>query len=264
MRLLIVCAALTLSATAYAQDAATVVPANVIPQPGQVVASGAVPDEATKAEVLARLQKLYGVGNVIDRIEVGGVVAPPNWSQHVGRLIDAPLKDISRGQLEIDGTQVRLRGEVTNEAKRQQIASTFATSLNPTYRIVNGLHVSADQREQHLLDDLLTDRTVEFETGSARLTQQGRALLDQIADVIPKLTSDKVQIIGHTDSSGSRATNLALSQARADAVKAYLIDKGLPPSRFEATGVGPDQPLATNSTAEGRAKNRRIEFRASR
>ena len=48
------------------------------------------PDEATKADVLARLQKVYGVGNVIDRIDVGGVVAPPNWSQHVGRPSRAP------------------------------------------------------------------------------------------------------------------------------------------------------------------------------
>lgn len=264
MRMSLMLAALSMSLAAHAQDAATVVPANVIPQPGQVVASGAVPDEATKADVLTRLQKIYGVGNVIDRIEVGGVVAPPNWSEHVGKLIDAPLKQINRGQLEIDGTQIRLRGEVQNEATRQQIASTFATSLNPTYRIVNGLRISAGKDEQGMLDRLLTDRTVEFETGSTRLTPRGRALLDQVADVVPKLRSDKVQIIGHTDNSGSRTTNLVLSQARADAVKSYLIDKGLPAARFETSGVGPDQPVATNNTAEGRSKNRRIEFRAAR
>ncbi|KAG1544866.1 hypothetical protein G6F50_013818 [Rhizopus delemar] len=63
MRTLTLILAAALSCTAHAQDAATVVPANVIPQPGQVVASGAVPDEATKADVLARLQKVYGVGN---------------------------------------------------------------------------------------------------------------------------------------------------------------------------------------------------------
>ncbi|MGE8656379.1 MAG: OmpA family protein [Achromobacter sp.] len=264
MRVSLLIMAALFSCAAAAQDAATVVPANVIPQPGQVVASGAVPDEATKADVLARLQQVYGVGNVIDQIEVGGVVAPPNWSEHVGKLIGAPLKQINRGQLEVDGTQIRLLGEVQNEASRQQIASTFATSLNPTYKIVNGLRVAAGKDEQGLLDKVLTNRVVEFETGSATLTARGRELLDQVADVIPKLHSDKVQIIGHTDSSGSRSTNLALSQARADAVRAYLVDKGLPPGRFETLGAGPDQPVATNATAEGRAKNRRIEFRASR
>lgn len=182
----------------------------------------------------------------------------------MGKLIGQPLKQINRGQLEVDGTQIRLLGEVQNEASRQQIASAFATSLNPTYKIVNGLRVAAGKDEQGLLDKVLTNRVVEFETGSATLTARGRELLDQVADVIPKLHSDKVQIIGHTDSSGSRSTNLALSQARADAVRAYLVDKGLPPGRFETLGAGPDQPVATNATAEGRAKNRRIEFRASR
>ncbi len=264
MRLSFMLMAALYACTAAAQDAATVVPANVIPQPGQVVASGAVPDEAAKADVLARLQQVYGVGNVIDQIDVGGVVAPPNWSEHVVKLIGQPLKQINRGQLEIDGTQIRLRGEVQNEASRQQIASAFATSLNPTYKIVNGLRVSASKDEQGLLDQVLTNRVVEFETGSATLTPRGRELLDKVADVVPKLHSDKVQIIGHTDSSGSRSTNLALSQARADAVRTYLVDKGLPPARFETLGAGPDQPVATNATAEGRAKNRRIEFRASR
>ena len=256
--------ALALPITAWSQDAATVVPANVIPQPGQVVASGTVPNEATKVDVLNRLQRIYGVGNVIDRIDVGGVVAPPNWSEHVGKLIDAPLKQINRGQLEIDGTQIRLQGEVQNEASRQQIASTFATALNPTYRIVNGLRVSAGSDEQGMLDNVLRDRVVEFETGSTRLTARGQAVLNDVADVLPKLRADKVQIIGHTDSVGSRTTNLALSQARADAVKAYLVDKGLPVSRFEAMGAGPDQPVASNNTPDGRAKNRRIELRAAR
>jgi len=264
MRAFLTAGCLAIASAAWAQDAATVVPANVVPQPGQVVASGAVPDEATKASILQRLQAVYGVGNVIDRIEVGGVVAPPNWSDHVGRLIDRPLQQINRGQLDIDGTQIRLRGEVPNEASRQQIASRFATELNPTYRIVNGLRVAAGQDEQEQLDRTLANRVVEFETGSARLTSQGRQLLDRVADVLPKLASESIQIIGHTDSSGSRATNLALSQARADAVRDYLVEKGLAASRFETLGVGPDQPVASNSTADGRAQNRRIEFRAAR
>ncbi|WP_445819147.1 OmpA family protein [Alcaligenes sp. SDU_A2] len=254
---------LCLSASALASGSATVIPANIIPQPGQVLASGAVPDEKTKADVLQRLQQLYGLGNVIDQIEVGGVVAPPNWSGHVNNLLDKSLQQVHRGQLEIDGTQIRLTGEVANEATRQQVASTLATALNPTYRIANGLRVAGDRNEQARLDNTLAERIVEFQTGSATLTNTGRQLLDELADVLPQISSQRVQIIGHTDSSGSRATNLALSQARADAVKAYLINKGLPESRFETSGAGPDQPVASNASAEGRAKNRRIEFRAS-
>jgi OmpA-OmpF porin, OOP family len=71
-----------------------------------------------------------------------------------------------------------------------------------------------------------------------------------------------VEIIGHTDNSGNRASNIALSQARADAVKGYLVAKGISPQQLTTNGVGPDQPVASNDTTDGRARNRRIEFRA--
>ena len=251
-------------ASSHAGDEpARIVPANAIPQPGQVLASGTVSDEKTKVEILNKLGELYGRGNIIDQIDVGNVVAPPNWGQHVNNLISPPLKEVHRGQLEIDGTQIRIRGEVANEAIRQEVVSALATSLNRTYQISNALRVAADKNEQKKLDDLLANRIVEFQVGSATLTPEGQKLLNEVADILPQLSSEKIQIIGHTDSTGNRPTNLVLSQARSDAVKRYLVEKGFPDVRFEAIGVGPDQPVASNSTTEGRAKNRRIEFRAS-
>ncbi|MEM5424533.1 OmpA family protein [Paraburkholderia ferrariae] len=242
------------------RSTATSTPAPVDTAPGQVVAGGKVPDEATHAAVLARLRETYGAANVVDQIEVGDVATPPNWSDNVQKLLNAQLKQIHKGQLKIDGTQVDVRGEVGNEATRQQIASDMATALNPTYTIRNGLRVSAS--EQGLLDQTLANRTIEFETGSATLTPQGRAILDQMAAVLVKMNTRTVAIIGHTDNAGNRASNIALSQARADAVKGYLVGKGISPQQMTATGVGPDQPIASNDTNDGRARNRRIEFRA--
>jgi OOP family OmpA-OmpF porin len=69
-----------------------------------------------------------------------------------------------------------------------------------------------------------------------------------------------VEISGHTDNVGKRSTNMKLSQQRADAVKAWLVAKGIDASRMTAKGYGPDKPVAPNTTAEGRAKNRRIDF----
>jgi len=233
-------------------------PANAAP--GQVVVGGKVPDEATKAAVLARLRETYGAANVVDQIEVADVATPPNWSANVQKLIGPQLKQISKGQLKIDGTQIDVKGEVRNESQRQQLASDMANALNPTYTIKNGLRVSAS--EQGLLDQTLANRTIEFETGRATLTPQGRAILDQMAAAMQKMTTRTVAIIGHTDNSGNRTSNIALSQARADAVKGYLVAMGIPPQQMTTTGVGPDQPIATNDTADGRARNRRIEFRA--
>ena len=233
-------------------------PANATP--GQVVVGGKVPDEATKAAVLQRLRDTYGAANVVDQIEVGDVATPPNWTANVQKLIGPQLKQISKGQLKIDGTQVDVKGEVSNESQRQQLASDMANSLNPTYTIKNGLRVSASQ--QGLLDQTLANRTIEFETGSATLTPQGKAILDQMAAVLAKMTNNTVDIIGHTDNAGNRTSNIALSQARADAVKGYLVSKGIAPQQLSTTGVGPDQPIASNDTNDGRARNRRIEFRA--
>lgn len=233
-------------------------PANATP--GQVVVGGKVPDEATKAAVLQRLRDTYGANNVVDQIEVGDVATPPNWSANVQKLIGPQLKQISKGQLKIDGTSVDVKGEVHNEAQRQQLASDMANALNPTYTVKNGLRVSASQ--QGLLDQTLANRTIEFETGSATLTPQGKAILDQMAAAMVKMTNNTVEIIGHTDNSGNRTSNIALSQARADAVKGYLVTKGISPQQLSTTGVGPDQPIASNDTNDGRARNRRIEFRA--
>lgn len=251
LRLLIALLALAASPS-WAQTAA--------PQPGQVLAAGTVPDEATKAAVLARLREIYGVERVVDQIAVGQVATPANWTGYVQKLLTPDLKQISRGQLKIDGTTVSLRGEVANEAQRQKFASDVATSLNPTYTVNNGLRV-ASGAEQGILDSTLANRIVEFESGKATLTPAGRAILDDMIRAMKKLKERRIEIIGHTDNVGLRATNQGLSQARAEAVKAYLSVNGINGELLTASGQGADRPIASNDTPAGRARNRRIEFR---
>lgn len=226
--------------------------------PGQAVVSGVVPDEATRSAVLARVRAVYGNDRVVDQLAVGGVVAPPNWSADVQKLLTPTLKSISRGQLTIDGTRVGVRGDVANEAQRQAIPSEFATALNPAYTIRNGLRVGSDQAA---IDGVLAGRVIEFEFASALLTDAGRKLLDELLPPLQAAAGRKVEIVGHTDDRGSRAGNLALSRFRAEAVRSYLVSKGLAPERLVATGMGPDQPVADNGSDEGRRRNRRIEFR---
>nr|WP_314539364.1 OmpA family protein [uncultured Massilia sp.] len=248
--------AASLHGAALAQNVA---PAPAAAQPGQVTASGTVPDEATKAAVLAKLREVYGADRVIDQIAIGPVAMPANWNGYVQKLINPDLRQISRGQLKIDGSTVSLRGEVANESLRQRIASSVATNLNPTYTVNNGLRVSSN--EQAILDDTLANRTIEFESGQATLTPKGRAILDEMVAAMMKLKGRKIEIIGHTDSAGLRASNVSLSQARAATVKAYLASHGIAEELLSASGQGPDRPIASNDTAEGRARNRRIEFR---
>lgn len=238
---------------------ATAVAQNVAPQPGQVLVTGTVPDEASKASVLAKLREVYGANLVVDQISVGAVATPANWNDYVQKLITPDLKQITRGQLKIDGSNVSLKGEVANEAQRQKIASNVATSLNPTYTVNNGLRVSAS--DQGVLDNTLANRTIEFESGKAALTASGKAILDEMTVAMLKLKERKVDIIGHTDNVGLKATNQGLSQARAEAVKSYLASHGIKSDLMTASGQGADRPVASNDSTEGRARNRRIEFR---
>jgi OOP family OmpA-OmpF porin len=229
--------------------------------PNQVVVAGTVPDEATRNAILARVREVYGVERVVDQLGVGSVVAPPNWSGYVQKIVSPQLKQVSRGQLVINGNNIELKGEVANESQRQQLAADMATALNPTYAVRNALRVAA--QEQSVLDATLANRIIEFEAGSSVLRPAGRGILDEMAAALLKMGGKKVEVIGHTDSQGTRDTNIVLSLARADAVRSYLAAKGVPPSLITTSGSGPDRPVAANDTPDGRARNRRIEFRVS-
>ena len=224
-----------------------------------IVVSGTVADDASKAALLARLRAVYGAERVVDQLAVGRVSAPSNWNEHVARLIGPNLKLVTRGQLQIDGTSVSLRGDVASEAQKQQIASELALNLDPSYTVNNGLRVAVS--EQGMLDAALADRIIEFESGKAALTDSGKNILDQMSVALLRLKDKKVEVIGHTDNAGSRAGNLSLSQARAEAVKAYVAGRGVNPEMVSVSGEGPDRPVADNRTPEGRARNRRIEFK---
>ena len=253
-------AALLLAGAAQAQAPMPAPPSQGGAAPAApIVVAGTVPDEASKANLLGRLRAVYGAERVVDQLAVGRVAAPANWNDYVGRLIGPNLKMISRGQLKVEGSNVSLRGDVASEAQRQQIAGDIAGSLNPTYTVNNGLRVAVS--EQGVLDAALANRIIEFESGKAALTPSGMAILDQMSEAMKKLNGVRVEVIGHTDNAGSRAGNLSLSQARAEAVKTYVTARGIHPDSIAVSGEGPDRPVADNSTIEGRARNRRIEFK---
>lgn len=101
---------------------------------------------------------------------------------------------------------------------------------------------------------------VQFESGKNSLKAGSSESLDKVAQLLKENPDLKLEIQGHTDNTGNSAFNYRLSEKRANAVKAYLIESGIAVSRLSAKGYGPSKPIADNGTIEGRAKNRRVEF----
>ncbi|WP_434386351.1 thrombospondin type 3 repeat-containing protein [Melittangium boletus] len=100
-----------------------------------------------------------------------------------------------------------------------------------------------------------------FATGKAVIQSRSFKMLDQVAQILNQHTEvDQMVIEGHTDDRGNAEANRKLSLARAEAVKTYLVGKGVTPSRLKAEGFGPDRPIESNKTDKGRAANRRVDF----
>ena len=101
---------------------------------------------------------------------------------------------------------------------------------------------------------------IKFKTGSAVLQAASYATLKKAAEVLNEYPDLRLEVQGHTDSKGDDDKNMALSQARADSVKKYLVKKGVDEGRIEAKGFGETVPVADNETKQGRAENRRVEY----
>lgn len=193
---------------------------------------GLVPNEAIKTSIVNTAKARYGADNVIDKLTVDAAAKGP--------------------------ISVTLRGQVVSDAVRTQRGEE-AKGFYPNARIDNQLTVAAapaaKAEDVQCGDKVAVAAT--FATGSANLTPEARKLLDA---VVPCITGP-FEVSGHTDNVGKSASNQALSERRAQSVAKYLASKGVDAMRLTAKGYGDTQPIGDNATVEGKAKNRRIEFK---
>ena len=117
------------------------------------------------------------------------------------------------------------------------------------------LAVSTDER-------IVIRQQVNFDTGKATIKKSSFLLLKTVAKILSLHAEfTKIRVEGHTDKRGNDQKNMKLSQDRADSVRKHLVEVGgIDPERLQSVGFGPTQPIATNATNQGRAKNRRVEF----
>lgn len=153
------------------------------------------------------------------------------------------------------------RSDARQEAQDIVAATTFEFTSALTYE-----DAPPPPREEQVIelqkniDDLIEGKVVEFETNQDVITPVGTVLLEEILAALRQFPDVSIEIAGHTDDQGGVEFNNDLSRRRADAVLAYLVNAGEPADRFVVVGYGESRPIADNTTADGRARNRRIEF----
>ncbi len=240
---------------------------------GKVKVTGIVPDEATRQKILADLTAAYGAGKFEANITVNPAAKPAGW---LAKLADV-LKEfkIPGAELSFDGDAIKIGGVAAAAALVDKLKGLFGGGFNVigNFLDVNAAVAAANAKAQAALAALtggasadavvqaLNLQIINFASGRADIPAANQALLKKAAEVLKGAPAGtKFEVGGHTDSKGAAAGNLKLSQARAAAVAKYLTGLGVKADQLVAKGFGPDRPVASNDTEEGRFKNRRIEF----
>jgi outer membrane protein OmpA-like peptidoglycan-associated protein len=166
---------------------------------------------------------------------------------------------LSRESAELAESKQRLastQGQLVQERAAREAAEKTAKEAMAKLAVAAAVNVKEEPRGTVIT----LPGGVLFTTAQATLLPDAQNRLGQVADALKTETDHKITVEGHTDSQGSEASNLDLSQRRAQAVRDFLVSRGVPTENISATGIGMSRPIADNKTVEGRAQNRRVEI----
>jgi OmpA-OmpF porin, OOP family len=196
---------------------------------------GSVPTEAVRKTVVDAAAAKYGAGNVIDRLTIDPAATGPVTIILAGSVASEAVK-AARG----------------DEARAWYVGATVDNQL----AVVAAPSAPAAVAKDVQCGDRVAVAAT-FASGSSQLTADARKLLDAVVPCI----NGEFEVGGHTDNVGQPAANQTLSERRAQAVAAYLVSKGVGARLLSIKGYGDTAPIGDNTTAEGKSRNRRIEFK---
>ena len=247
---------------------------------GKVTYSGVVRDQATRTAIVNGLRNTFGATNISGDVRVDPDVKAAAWTPKLGDLFASartPGVDVH-----VKGDSVTLGGWVS-EADREALAARLGGVLGARATVgslgdvAESARRAANEKALSALEAIGTTGVspdavvramnlgiINFPTGSAQLSADNMEVIRASAAAIQRAPGNtRIEIGGHTDNTGEDDANLALSQARAEAVRSALVSAGVPASRLMAKGYGETNPRATNDTEYGRFQNRRIEYRVT-
>jgi len=226
-------------------------------------AEGYFPSDKEKQLFEENISTLYKSNNN-HKIKVGAG-APKAWNDLSLSLLKQ-IRPLELASLNITNKKVTLTGKAVTNKDIQTVKQTLAPFAEQGYEVsVNLLSLEAPLIScKQKFDALLAKEKIRFESGLATISPQSTKLLKALGDTISLCANTKITITGYTDNIGNTNTNLVLSKQRAQAVLSNLFQQGVPLERMKAVGKGSDNPIATNTTAEGQEQNRRIEINMER
>jgi outer membrane protein OmpA-like peptidoglycan-associated protein len=244
-----------------------------------IVLDGLVSTEGQRDALVDAARRRVGPARVEDELEVATGLTSSTGRDNGVVALQSFLAGVP-DRVTIAATSADGRFEVTGEAADAEAAQAVKALLStvaaasPGIETVNEVtvpppppptqaelaaaaQIELDGMNQRLLGEVL------YATGKNEPTEEFKALLNQLPDILTRHPTVQVEIAGHTDDRGSEGGNQKLSEERANAAMLYLVDIGVPPERLTARGAGESEPIDTNNTRDGRARNRRVELTAS-
>ena len=188
------------------------------------------------------------VFNLADANQYFGVTDGTNRYKAVYDQVSRYLKDLNPAGFNENVKRIVPYEEAVNLSFLKQIANIDAGTTYTTDYSKKATNVVASGEWR-----------INFDVGRATIRPEGKDVLEQIYNLLIQAEDSKLELVGHTDNSGTQEGNYSLSTARGEAVKNYLIQKGIPATRFQKIdGKGQDEPIADNNTPAGKAQNRRV------
>ena len=227
--------------------------------------SGHVPDDDALSAFPERARDMFRVWNIEENLEVR-----PGSVEGFRHFMDEAIIELGQldtGCITLTDRNLLIAGSIRSERAANSLKARMARldELGFSVEYDLTLPVLSEQAlacQEEANKRISRDETVLFAFDSAEVHEIGRQLLDEVVEISKLCPDVNLLVTGHTDAVGDKDYNIDLSNRRADAVVAYLARRGIDDGRLASSGLGFSQPIADNSTEEGRAANRRIEIRA--
>lgn len=233
--------------------------------PDVVTLSGVVPTPEMREAIATAAEARFAPRQIVVEARLASG-APAGFEEAVIAGLQAASR-LEGGLVELNDLAVSVGGTAPYAGAVDRIESQLRDALPDGFRLTSNLTAKLAESEvtpavcQELLVAELGAGGIKFNEGAASIAPESEGRLDRLAAILQRCPSARIELGGYTDSDGTPQRNETLSRIRAQAVLDYLVAAGIAGDRLTAVGYGETNPIATNDTVEGRAANRRIEFK---